>query len=132
MPQHDIPSCGFSAAAWDALVKRVQQLEKQMGSTTTTLSQQATQIQQLTSDLTAVQADFSTVTTGIAGLQSQITTLQATIQQLQNAAGGDNLSPATEAALTAAVTQADAAKASADQLAADFPAPATPSAKSST
>jgi chromosome segregation ATPase len=100
-----------------ALLRRLRNLEKQM-------VKFDDQIKSLKTDLDAVKADLATATTGIAGLQQQISTLNTTVANLQTELQTAGLTADQQAALTAAVAEADSLKASADTLAANFPAPA--------
>ena len=78
----------------------------------------------LKKDLDAVKADLATVSTGVQGLQAAAATNAQAIADLQAQLANAGLTDAQQSALADAQTEADALKVSADQLAADFPAPA--------
>jgi len=81
------------------------------------------EVNSLKTDLDAVKADLATATTGIAGLQQQISTLNTTVANLQTQLQAAGLTADQQAAVDAAVAEADGLKTSADALAANFPAP---------
>ena len=81
------------------------------------------ELNSLKTDLDAVKADLATASTGVAGLQQQISALNETVANLQTQLQSAGLSNDQQAALAAAVAEADSLKASADALAANFPAP---------
>ena len=81
------------------------------------------QLNSLKTDLDAVKADLATAVTGVTGLQQQITTLNTTVANLQTQLQAAGLTAVQQAALDAAVAEADGLKTSADALAAEFPAP---------
>lgn len=81
------------------------------------------EVKSLKADLDAIKADLATATTGITGLQQQIATLNSTVATLQAQLQAAPLTADQQAALDAAVAEADSLKTAADALAGTFPAP---------
>src|SRR5690349_11628378 len=98
------------------LFPRLRQLENQM-------AKFDDQVKSLKADLDAVKADLATAASGFNGLQQQIATLNSTVANLQAQLQAATLTADQQAALEAAVAEADNLKSSADALAANFVVP---------
>ncbi len=101
------------------VIAALQRIEARMATIDATLAA-------LKADLDEVKTDLATASTGITTLQASVTSLNATIKDLQTQLANAGLSAAQQQALTDAVTEADAVKASADSLAASVAPPPAP------